>query len=101
MLNVKRFKYVPASVCFDSVFSDIGQIFSSGGLIPMLLEKKDKSSSPGSVTPPDPNTAVQTALNAQNLDRKKLLATGGKVDYTGGEAMILGSDIKTLNMGGM
>ena len=60
-----------------------------------------KADLPALPAAPDPNAAVQTALDAQNLERRKLLATGGNTDVTGGKAMILGSDINTLNMGGM
>jgi hypothetical protein len=49
---------------------------------------------------PDPNAAQQTALDAQTKQRKTLLASGGATGQ-GQSQPILGSDIHSLNLGGM
>ena len=79
---------------------NIGEWFSHGGLAGMLMDKKDKGSEPAPAPLPDPNAAAQTALDAQNKDRRTLLASGGRTDLTSGSGMLLGSDINSLNVGG-
>lgn len=70
------------------------------GMVPDVLGIDKKRGGPDASTPPDPNKAAQSALDAQTADRKKLLASGGSTGQ-GQSSPILGSDIHTLNLGGM
>ena len=48
-----------------------------------------------------PDKAEQAAKDAQSNERRMLLASGGQTNITGGNAPILGDDIKTINMAGV
>ena len=86
------------------MFDQIGNWFSAGGLAPYLMGggakgmKGDEPPAPPDA--PDPSKAADDALAAQTSQRRSLLASGGQTKYAGGESMLLGSDITTLNLGG-
>ena len=86
--NDKRF---PFNNRGESALHAIMDLFSGGS---------KSSDTPTAPAAPDPNKAAQDALDAQNKDRRALLASGGKTDLTGGSGMLLGSDINSLNVGG-
>ena len=52
-------------------------------------------------TLPSVDTSTQDAKDAQANQRRMMLAAGGQTNITGGNAPILGDDIKTINMAGV
>ena len=95
--NDKRF---PFNNRGESHFFDQIAYWSTHGLVDLFTGGSKGADPPAAVAPPDPNKAAQDALDAQNKDRRALLASGGKTDLTGGSGMLLGSDINSLNVGG-
>ena len=74
----------------------LGQILAGND----YMGNPKKADLPAAAALPDPNKAAQDALDAQNKDRRALLASGGRTDLTAGSGMLLGSDIHSLNLGG-
>jgi hypothetical protein len=89
---VNTFITTPTRQFENLLHGDVAGVFAPGG--------KTGGGLPGAEPLPDPNAAAQTALDAQNKERRALLASGGKTDMTGGSGMLLGSDIHSLNLGG-
>lgn len=79
------------------IFEEISKaIFNPFG----VFSSKDKIDMPTPPASPDPNVAAQTAKDAQNKQRKILLATGGKTQYAGAGSL-LGDNINTINLTGV